>query len=212
MPSMEILGTVESLWRYPVKSLAGEQLDRLEIAADGVPGDRARALFVESGHARAGKTYRGKEHHLLHTTSEPAQAERYARDAGVVTQLRNGTHFFDAAPVSLLFDIWVAEVSGGVGRALDFRRWRPNIYARAGESFQENDLIGTLIEAGTALLRVRAPIERCVTPNYDIATGESDPQVLRYVAQKRDTNIGVYCDVELAGVVRAEDVLRLRAR
>ncbi|MGH2985245.1 MAG: MOSC N-terminal beta barrel domain-containing protein, partial [Solirubrobacterales bacterium] len=32
---------VAELWRYPVKGLRGEALERVEIAADGIPGDRA---------------------------------------------------------------------------------------------------------------------------------------------------------------------------
>ena len=31
---------VGQLWRYPVKSLAGEQLQAATITADGMPGDR----------------------------------------------------------------------------------------------------------------------------------------------------------------------------
>ena len=30
---------VDQLWRYPVKSLAGEQLQAATITADGMPGD-----------------------------------------------------------------------------------------------------------------------------------------------------------------------------
>lgn len=209
---MPPLGTVESLWRYPVKSLAGERLQETEIARDGIPGDRERALFVESGHARVGKTYRGKEHNLLHTTADPQTAAQFAAASGVTTELRGGTHYFDLAPISLLFDRWVDEVVAGLGRPLDFRRWRPNIFARASQSFQEADLVGMTIETGTVLLHVRCPDERCVTTTYDVETGDADPDVLRFVAQQRANVMGVYCDVELAGVVRAGDALRLRAR
>lgn len=38
------LGTVAALWRYPVKSLAGEQLDRAAVTERGVLGDRAYGL------------------------------------------------------------------------------------------------------------------------------------------------------------------------
>lgn len=38
------IGTVKALWRFPVKSMLGEQLDELEITARGVVGDRAWAL------------------------------------------------------------------------------------------------------------------------------------------------------------------------
>ncbi|HET9394038.1 MAG TPA: MOSC N-terminal beta barrel domain-containing protein [Candidatus Rubrimentiphilum sp.] len=211
---MQLLGHVHAIYRYPVKSLAGESLNEVTIDADGIPGDRAAALFVTAGHARTGKTYRGKEHNLLHLTSDPREAAELAKAGGVTVELRRGDHFFDAAPVSLLFDRWVEEVSAALGRPLDFRRWRPNLFAHAAEDFQfsESDLNGALIEAGTAILRVSESDKRCVTTTYDVETGEADPEVLRYVAQERDSVLGVYCDVELAGVVRAGDALRLRAR
>lgn len=211
---MQLLGHVAAIHRYPVKSLAGEKLDSVAIEPGGIPGDRAAALFVTSGHARAGRTYRGKEHNLLHLTSDPREAVALAKANGVTVELRRGEHFFDAAPVSLLFDRWVEEVSAALGRPLDFRRWRPNLFARAAEDFHlsESDLNGALIEAGTAILRVSESDRRCVTTTYDVETGEADPEVLRYVAQERDSVLGVYCEVELAGVVRAGDALRLRAR
>lgn len=37
-------GSVASLWRYPVKSMAGEELDASEVTARGLLGDRAYAL------------------------------------------------------------------------------------------------------------------------------------------------------------------------
>jgi uncharacterized protein len=38
------IGTVKALWRFPVKSMLGEQLDELHITSRGVLGDRAWAL------------------------------------------------------------------------------------------------------------------------------------------------------------------------
>ena len=38
------IGTVKSLWRFPVKSMLGEELDELHITSRGVAGDRAWAL------------------------------------------------------------------------------------------------------------------------------------------------------------------------
>jgi len=37
--------TVSSLWRYPVKSMAGEPLDSISVTARGLAGDRAYALM-----------------------------------------------------------------------------------------------------------------------------------------------------------------------
>ena len=41
----QAFGSVRSLWRYPVKSMAGEELDASEVTARGLLGDRAYALI-----------------------------------------------------------------------------------------------------------------------------------------------------------------------
>src|SRR3546814_12368753 len=41
---MEQVGTVVQVWRYPVKSMGGEQVERLELAPGGATGDRALAV------------------------------------------------------------------------------------------------------------------------------------------------------------------------
>ena len=44
MSSRERVGTVKALWRYPVKSMLGEELDAVDLSEDGVVGDRAYAV------------------------------------------------------------------------------------------------------------------------------------------------------------------------
>ncbi len=41
---MTIIGTVESLWRYPVKSMRGEALNQAFMGFSGVYGDRCFAF------------------------------------------------------------------------------------------------------------------------------------------------------------------------
>src|SRR2546426_12495552 len=41
---MAVVGTVESLWRYPVKSMRGEELDELFAGYAGIYGDRLYAF------------------------------------------------------------------------------------------------------------------------------------------------------------------------
>lgn len=49
-------GTVGSLWRFPVKSMLGEQPDSIELVRDGVVGDRAHALIdTETGKVLSAK-------------------------------------------------------------------------------------------------------------------------------------------------------------
>jgi MOSC domain-containing protein len=42
------LGSVVSLWRYPVKSMMGEELNATEVTERGLLGDRAYALVDKS--------------------------------------------------------------------------------------------------------------------------------------------------------------------
>ena len=46
---MSLVGKVESLWRYPVKSMRGEELDEMFAGYAGVYGDRLFAFTTSSG-------------------------------------------------------------------------------------------------------------------------------------------------------------------
>ena len=45
---MSIVGTVESLWRYPVKSMAGEEVEAAFLGFAGLYGDRLFAFKSEA--------------------------------------------------------------------------------------------------------------------------------------------------------------------
>ena len=52
----EPVGTVGALWRFPVKSMLGEELDEVDVDAGGVVGDRAFALVdVATGKVASAK-------------------------------------------------------------------------------------------------------------------------------------------------------------
>jgi len=204
------IGTVAALWRYPVKSLAAEPLAAVEIEADGLAGDRRRALLVGNAkHARYGKPFRGKEHHLLHTLTTEQAACDVGAAAGVVLAPIGGERYFDAEPVSLLWDSWLADVEALVGRPLDPLRFRPNIFIRATPPFErrERELVGVTLTVGESVLRVSATIGRCVTTTYDVATGDRDPNVLRAVALQRANTVGVYCTITQPGAVALGDAV-----
>lgn len=207
-----LVGTLEAARRYPVKSLRGEPLDCVTVDDDGIPGDRASALFVRAGHARAGNTYRGKEHDRLHLFDDVENARAAAAERGVDVELRRASHFFDAGAISLLIDRWLAGLSAHVGYAVEWERFRPNLFVLAAPGFasNESELVGGELELGTVRLRVRSAIVRCVTTTYHPRGEASDPEVLRYVAQRRDACMGVYCDVVRPGVARVGDELKRR--
>jgi MOSC domain-containing protein len=204
-----LLGTLAAIWRYPVKSLRAEALERASVTVSGIPGDRATALFVLRGHPREGKTFRGKEHDRLHLAAGAGAAVELGALRGVELEPRTGEHFFDDAPVSLLIDRWLDSLNAHVGYPVEPERFRPNFLVRAGDGFgaSEAELEGAEILLGAVRLRVRGAIGRCVTTTYDPRGGTADPEILRYVAQARASQMGVYCDVLEPGIVRRGDPL-----
>src|SRR5438270_8583008 len=58
--AMSIIGTVESLWRYPVKSMRGEELDEIFVGYAGVYGDRLFA-FKSSASPKGFPFFTGRE-------------------------------------------------------------------------------------------------------------------------------------------------------
>lgn len=204
-----LIGTLDALRRYPVKSLRGEALDWVEVDSTGIPGDRASALIVRNGGARIGKPYRGKEHDRLHLFADAAAAVSSAAQRSVDVELRRGDHFFDDAPVSLLVDRWLDDVSEHTGYRVQWERFRPNCFVSAAAEFSEveNELVDAQLQLGTIRLRVRSPIERCVTVTYHPQGDPSDPRILQFLAQRRNACLGIYCDVLEPGSARLGDPL-----
>src|SRR5207237_5741139 len=57
---MAVIGIVESLWRYPVKSMRGEELDEMFVGYAGVYGDRLFA-FKSSASPKGFPFFTGRE-------------------------------------------------------------------------------------------------------------------------------------------------------
>jgi uncharacterized protein YcbX len=75
---MERIGTIETAFRYPVKSMAGEEVDEVFVGFSGIMGDRAYA-FVPPGGTKRGfpwHTARQQENLVLYRASykQPAAA------------------------------------------------------------------------------------------------------------------------------------------
>jgi uncharacterized protein YcbX len=207
-----LIGTLEAVRCYPIKSLRGDALDSVKVEVSGIPGDRSGALFALQG-AREGKTYRGKEHDRLHLLRDAAGAQACAKERGVAVEVRRGEHFFDDAPISILVDEWLRELDAHVGYNVQWERFRPNFFVRSGTSARpiplEQTLVGARLQVGTVRLGVRSPIERCVTVTYHPLGETSDPRILRFLAEQRNAWMGIYCNVLEPGIASVGDPLIL---
>jgi uncharacterized protein YcbX len=85
---MTVVGTVAEIWRYPVKSMGGEELGACTVGRLGIPGDRGWALRDESvGEIRGGK----KLPFLMQCTARYLDEPRDGRIPHVAMKLPDGS-------------------------------------------------------------------------------------------------------------------------
>ena len=208
---------VAELWRYPVKSLRGEQLREAEIAAGGIPGDRAVHVVDEYDRLITSRT-RGKLL-LLDATLAPdgeplvnghrwdgeeaAASLRAAAGDDVRLVRSEGGHRFDDT------DLLVATDGAIAWMRKDRRRFRPNVLIEGVEGLAERAWPGSRLRVGEALLDVRWLCERCVMTTLDPDTAEVDVGVLRRVNAELDGRFALNCNVVEPGRVAVGDAVEL---
>ena len=223
--SFDVVGTVSEIWRYPVKSMAGERLDSAALTATGFEGDRRWAL-VDGTTNRAGKLLTGTEDKRLMTYQarligdevevvvpggatwrlDDALVSEVARASGRPLTLRDlaGANFDDSAVLVVNLST-IAGFVMAAGVAVDHRRFRANLYVDGLEHEEELRWVGCRLRAGSAELEVVKRCERCVVITLDPDSTVATPALLRVLTQTSDTFMGVYCRVVRPGQVSVGD-------
>jgi uncharacterized protein len=169
--------------------------DGRTVAAAPEPGARAETANYE-GRRIAGRLIEGE---LAEALSEHLQrpVRLLARDA-----TEQGA---DDAPVTLMSEASLAAL--GVP---DARRFRMTIAIDGVDAWEEHGWGGRELAVGSAILRVTAPVGRCVVTTRDPDSGKRDAPTLKTLATLRgkdDVTFGVWCEVVAPGRVRVGDVL-----
>lgn len=206
---------VAELWRYPVKALSGESLERTNLLDDGMEGDRLVRIEAEDETVTARTKPRliGLSGGLDATGSalvdgsawDTADAvERVRAVAGPSACLvRAGETRFDLAPVLVTTDGALAEFGQ------DRRRYRPNLVLSGVEGMAERTWLGQRLRVGGAALSVREPCERCIVTTIDPDSLDLDPSVLTRLRKDYGGVMGVYCEVLQPGEVAVGDPVEL---
>ena len=80
----------------------------------------------------------------------------------------------------------------------------------SSSGFAEDEFIGRKLRIGSkAVLSILERDPRCKMITLDPDTGESDPKILRAVAQGHDGMAGVYGAVLVEGMIRKGDAIEL---
>ena len=104
---MSTIGTVESLWRYPVKSICGEELGELFVSYAGVYGDRLFA-FESSASPRGFPFFTGREQRqMIRYRARFRDQEKAARpvNLGEAEKLSPNLNPISADPSELMVDV-----------------------------------------------------------------------------------------------------------
>jgi len=207
---------VKGLWRYPVKTLAGEALETAHLAPAGIPGDRIV-------HVRGPEGVRtSRRHHRLlglNGTLDPdgrplvngrpwdspevlALVRRAAGDDAWLEPYE-GLERFDILPLLVATDGAVATF----GR--DVRRLRPNILIGGVQGMEEVHWPGGELQIGDAVVRLNSLRGRCPMTTVDPDTLEVDPEVLRDIGRRFGGRLALNADVLRPGAIRVGDPVRL---
>jgi uncharacterized protein YcbX len=172
------LGHIRAIFRYPIKSMAGENLDAAKVGWHGVEGDRRLAFrrFAERGafpwlsasrlpelllYKPVGRqdttgeplpthvrTPDGREYGLTDGALPREIATRHGADVELM-QLRHG--IFDEAGVSAITLATIRSIAREAGHDADIRRFRPNLVidTEGTQPFEEDRWVGKILEFGS---------------------------------------------------------------
>jgi uncharacterized protein len=113
---MSIIGKVDSLWRYPVKSMRGEELDELFAGYSGIYGDRLFAFKRSASPAGFPYLTAREQRRLLQYRPRFRYPEKAARPINLIEAESMGANPVSADLSELMVDV---ETPDGKTLAID---------------------------------------------------------------------------------------------
>lgn len=211
---------VAELWRYPVKSLRGEQISETDITELGIPHDREIVVLRQD--VRRVATARTKYKMLAlqgsldpralttingHPWDSPEANALVAEACAEPVQLLQftGPQRFDVLPLLVATDGAIAHMN------VDRRRFRPNIIIGGVEGLAERGWEGKNIRIGEVVIHAAQLRGRCVMTTYDPDTQAQDVQVLHRIVKELDGTFALDCSVVTPGHIRVGDPVEVIA-
>lgn len=230
------VGRVAAVLRYPVKSMAAESIEDVDVSWHGLSGDRRwafvrpdlpnnglpwltlrqrnnlndyRPCWTDPEHPDASAVIVRTPAGARFDVTSPALAAEIGEGVRAI-KLNRGT--FDSMPLSLITTRTVESLGTLLGADLNVLRFRPNLVIEAfgAAPFPEDEWVGRDLKVGTLWMRIDRRDRRCVVVNIDPATGRRDPTVLSAITTHRETCLGVYGSTIRPGRVAVGDSVVLR--
>lgn len=208
---------VTEIWRYPVKTMAGEKLQRVLIGSLGIEGDRV--VHVEDAHGRV-ITSRSHPRFLGHKSTLASDGEplvdgqrwNSSEVAALVEEIGgrgaklvryDGAERFDVLPLLVATDGAIAAFG------YDHRRLRPNLVIGGVEGLAERDWPGGCLRVGRVLIGVQDLRLRCIMTSYDPDTQVQDKEITRGIYRRFEGKLALNCFVIEGGEIAVGDEVKL---
>jgi len=208
---------VMEIWRYPVKTMAGEKLHRARLGQLGIEGDRV--VHVEDAQEQV-ITSRSHPRFLAHKGTlgpdgEPLVDGRPWKSPEVAAEVRDiggpgaklvryeGAERFDVLPLLVATDGAIAAFGH------DGRRLRPNIVIGGVEGLAEREWPGGCLRVGKALIGIQDLRSRCIMTAYDPDTQVRDKDITRDIYRRFDGKLALNCFVIGGGDITVGDEVEL---
>jgi uncharacterized protein YcbX len=206
------------IWRYPVKSMAGESLNSADLTESGVAGDRIIQVRNAAGRIMTARTRPlllrhhatlGSGNRVLvdgrHWNSEDVARDVQAA-AGAGTRLveSNAEDRFDVLPLLIATDGMLTAVGQ------DLRRFRPNLVIGGVPGLSERQWEGAQLRIGPVVIGMEDLRSRCIMTTFDPDSGQQDLGVLRRVQEEFNGRLGLNSYVVAPGRISVGDEVVLR--
>lgn len=236
---MSVVAEVAGLYRYPVKSMAGQSLARAQLGWHGLDGDRRRALrrpedtrgfpWLSASHLPELLLFTplGEPDvtHVRTPTGETLDIDGPELTAEISRRLRHPVEMmtldhgmFDEAPVSVISSDTVAEAARLSSTAPDVRRFRPNLLLRltTPRPFGEHAWLGHTLcfgdEHDGPAVTLTLPDTRCAIINMDPDTAQRAPAILKAIVREHHGDAGLYGTVVRGGQLYVGQSVHLQPR
>jgi uncharacterized protein YcbX len=224
---------VVSLYRYPVKSLTGESVSRLDVDQRGCVGDRLWSVRTTTD-----KIGSGKNSKRFAAVPGLLDVRAFERDGRVAVMFPDGTSsfvddsqaaarlsryvgqpvsfasetsvpHFDDGPISLIGQASVDAVTEEQQEEVDPARFRANIHLSTPGPFVEDSWLGRQLQIGTAVVQVEMTSPRCVMVNMATADLPDQPGNLTAIGRINNACLGVIATVVTPGTISVGDELTI---
>jgi uncharacterized protein YcbX len=210
---------IEEIWRYPVKSMAGEMLETAELTEAGVMGDRVLQVRNAKGRIITARTNPLLlRHHAAFGPDGQVLVDGHpwnAKDVGTEVEVAAGVGTrrvesdfesrFDILPLLVATDGMLNTL--GENR----RRFRPNLVISGVAGLGEREWEGAQLRIGSVVVGMEDLRDRCIMTTFDPDTGKQDVDILRRIYKEFSGKLGLNSYVVTPGRISVGDAVELIA-